>query len=72
MGQSRYPTTMWGFTEVTGSDRTEGWNARFWTISFNDRTVEVVFDKVGLLDLNSKTTEPRKALLDYLSRHRSG
>lgn len=70
MGQETYPTEAWCFTEVLGSDRTEVWAAlkpRFWTISFNDRTVEVLFERVELVQVNLSVSTPHEALLSYIS-----
>ena len=70
LGQQSYPTEFWSFTEVTGSERTEKWavlKPRFWTISFNDRTVEVVFNSVDLVASYPSVSKPGQALLKYLS-----
>ncbi len=67
---SRYPVSPWNFTEVTGSDRTAKWRAlkpRFWTISFNDRTVEVVFSKVQKVHEIRDVVSPSSALKGFLS-----
>ncbi len=65
----RYPACAWQFTEVFDSDRTERWKAlktRFWTISFADVMVEVVFREVRLLHRNLEANPPQVALLNYL------
>lgn len=71
---SKYPVRAWNFTEVLGSDRTERWRPlerRFWTISFNDVTVEVVFSKVQQVHQSPEPVSPRVALLNYLGmQHR--
>lgn len=66
----RYPASPWAFTEVVGSDLTEEWRVlepRFWTISFNDVTVEVLFSEVEIVDKNALGRRPPKALLSYIS-----
>ncbi|MPL74847.1 hypothetical protein SDC9_20666 [bioreactor metagenome] len=65
-----FPASPWEFTEVFDSDRTTFWTAlepRFWTISFNDVTVEVVFSKVQKVHQTCEAVRPAKALADYLS-----
>lgn len=66
-----YPAKPWDFTEVFGSNRTTKWKAlepRFWTISFNDVTVEVVFSKVHKAHETREGFRPHDALADFL-RH---
>lgn len=68
--QARYPAEAWKFTEVFGSDRTERWgslSSRFWTISFNDVTAEVVFASVQLVHEGRGKATPTAALLDFLA-----
>lgn len=69
LGASSYPIRPWEFTEVYGSERTERWSplsARFWTISFNDVSVEVVFETVDKVYETRKVTSPHLALLGFL------
>lgn len=64
-----YPTKPWDFTEVFGSERTIRWKAllpRFWTISFNDVTVEVVFSGVQKAHETREVIGPSDALADFL------
>ena len=66
---SAYPVRAWDFTEVLGSDRTERWRGiprRFWTISFNDMMVEVVFSAVRHVHETRESISPQAALLDFL------
>jgi hypothetical protein len=66
----RYPASPWAFTEVVGSALTEEWQVlhpRFWTISFNDVTVEVLFSEMDIVDRNADGRHPPKALLSYIS-----
>ena len=70
--QSVYPVRAWDFTEVFGSDRIKRWGhtpRRFWTISFNDVMVEVVFAKVRLVHEARYEVSPPAALLDFLAKH---
>lgn len=66
----KYPIFAWGFTEVVGTDRTEKWGKsmprRFWTISFNDAAVEIVFADVLQVHRSFEPKIPREALLGYL------
>lgn len=67
--QARYPAEAWRFTEVFGSDRTERWGVRkprFWTISFNDVSVEVVFATVRLVHEGRGGAAPSAALMRFL------
>jgi hypothetical protein len=66
---AKYPVRPWDFTEVLGSDRTERWrslNLRFWTISFNDGTIEIVFCEVRQVHETREPVLPHVALLDFL------
>ncbi|MBS0410828.1 MAG: hypothetical protein JSR86_13005 [Proteobacteria bacterium] len=72
---AKYPVRLWDFTEVVGSDRTDRWSTqyfprRFWTISFNDSMVEVVFSSVRQVHLTREPIDPDAALLEYLCAHR--
>ena len=72
LADAKYPTRPWEFSEISGADRTEKWESlqpRFWTVSFNDVTVEVVFEKVEYLDRQPDGTCPSVALVDFLSRN---
>ena len=69
LGDVASPTKPWDFTEVFGSDRTILWKAlepRFWTISFNDVTVEVVFSKVHKAYETREVVRPSDALAGFL------
>lgn len=66
---ARYPHRPWDFTEVIGSDRNRSseWSeSRFWTISFNDVMVEIVFSKVSLIHRALDPVLPHIALLNFL------
>ena len=69
---SKYPVRHWNFTEVSGSDRNDRWSSlnnpsRFWTISFNDWMVEIVFSRVKLVQELKKVIAPDVGLLEYLT-----
>ena len=69
LAAARYPVSPWNITEITGSDRTARWSAlrpRFWTISFNDVTVEVVFTGMRIAQRTTAAASPATALLDFL------
>ena len=68
---ARYPISPWRFTEVTDSDRTVQWralNPRFWTISFQDVTVEVVFSDVKKVYETRSDILPSTALKGFLNK----
>ncbi len=69
---SKYPVRHWNFTEILGSDRTDKWSSqysplRFWTISFNDWMVEIVFSGVKLVQELREGIAPDVGLLRYLT-----
>ena len=50
--ECRYPVYPYQFNEVTGGEETGKWcplNPRLWLISFNDVTIEVLFETVSLV-----------------------
>ncbi|WP_249690350.1 hypothetical protein [Stappia sp. WLB 29] len=56
---------------MTESEATERWKPlplRLWTISFNDMAVEVVFATVHKVHETRETSEPHRALQDFLHR----
>jgi hypothetical protein len=68
---SQYPARAWDFAEVTDSDRNAKWSTayfprRFWTISFNDWMLEVVFSGVRQVLVTRAPITPDIALMDYL------
>lgn len=70
LAKHRYPASPWAFTEVIGSKLTEEWKVlepRFWTISFNDMTVEVLFSDVQIVDKSEGGRCPATALLRFVS-----
>lgn len=75
LGSSKYPVQAWSFTEVSGSDKQSRWKAfdpRFWTISFNDQTVEVLFETVDLLLDARDAASPETALRCFLTSKSEG
>lgn len=70
--RSPYPVRPWDFTEIYGSDRTDRWSSefsprRFWTISFNDWMVEIVFASVQKVHETRQLIAPDAALIAYLA-----
>lgn len=66
---AKYPTKAWDFTEIYDSDRTTRWKAlspRFWTISFNDVTVEIIFSEVQMIHETRHAETPPEALVRLL------
>lgn len=66
---AKYPTKAWDFTEIYDSDRTIRWKAlspRFWTISFNDVTVEIIFSEVHMIHEARRVETPSEALVRLL------
>ncbi|WP_144037797.1 hypothetical protein [Sphingopyxis sp. KK2] len=71
LANSKYPVRMWDITEVPVSDRTERWSCefhchRFWTISFNDWMIEIVFSSVRKVHEDREQISPDAALLNYM------
>ena len=69
LGKSQYPVQAWSFCEVLGSKRTERWKMlgpRFWVISFNDVTVEIVFKAIRIAHRNTSKTRPSEALKAFV------
>lgn len=67
---AKYPCRPWEFTEVVGSDRNSSspwFERRFWTISFMDLLIEIVFAEVALVHRAPKPAPPHLALLKFLS-----
>ncbi len=72
---SQYSVRPWDFTEILGSDLTDRWSSRycprrFWTISFNDWMVEIVFSGVKLVQESQEGLAPDAGLLRYLTTPR--
>lgn len=72
----RYPINPWTFNEVLEGAETTGWtalNPRFWLISFNDVTIEVLFETVSLISRDTKAGSPYSTLIGtLLELNRSG
>ena len=69
LGKSRYPVRVWDFTEIFDSNRTQRssvFQKRFWTISFNNVMIEIVFSDVQQVHASGRAVLPNAALLDYL------
>jgi hypothetical protein len=72
---SRYPVNAWDFTEIFGSDQTDRLSRqcqshRFWTISFNDTMVLIVFADVKQVHVTRESISADAALLAYLRTRR--
>ncbi|MDJ0640327.1 MAG: hypothetical protein QNJ20_15985 [Paracoccaceae bacterium] len=70
LGDAEYPVRMYAITEIIGAERTARWTAlspRFWTISFNDELVEIVFRSVTLVARSTATERPDQALRRMLA-----
>ncbi len=69
LSEAPYPVTAWGFTEIIGSKKCERWAAmapRYWSISFNDHTLLVMFEHMRIAGVTRNATLPRKALQGYM------
>ena len=67
----RYPLQPWAFNEVMGSSEVDRWKAlhpRFWLISFNDVTVEILFESVSVVHREPKDRSPNATLIELLGR----
>ncbi|MBD8686406.1 hypothetical protein IFT56_18835 [Rhizobium sp. CFBP 13717] len=65
----RYPVDPWTFNEITQGAETRDWKAlkpRFWLISFNDITIEVLFETVSLVSRDAKGGSPHTTLIGTL------
>ncbi|WDZ78693.1 hypothetical protein PWG15_09455 [Ensifer adhaerens] len=65
----RYPIQPWEFNEVAGGDEAAKWtglNPRFWLISFNDITIEVLFETVSLVIHDRRGGPLRRSLVGAL------
>jgi len=70
LGNSKYPVNAWSFTEVTGADKNDKWSVlkpRFWTVSFNDLTIEILFDSVKMQMETRDDTSPAVALKQFVA-----
>ena len=69
--EAEYPVRPWSITEVRGSEKTAQKGSvlprRFWTISFNDQTAEIVFETVELVLQTETVALPQTTLLRFKS-----
>lgn len=68
--QCRYPINAWEFNEIINAEETAGWIAskpRYWFISFNDVTIEVIFGHVTLMVHDIVGTSRQQVLLRILN-----
>ena len=69
LSEAPFPVTAWSFTEITGSKKISRWAAqapRYWSISFNDMTLLVLFERVRLAAQTQEPLSPAKALGRFL------
>jgi F420-0:gamma-glutamyl ligase-like protein len=72
LGAAKVPVSAWAFTEVFHSEATMKWaalNPRFWTVSFTDVTLYVLFKAFTVLEITRSDVTPAAALLGYLKGH---
>lgn len=59
----------WQISEITGDPKTEYWKAlksRRWLISFNDHTMDIVFEDVELKKISAEIQMPDQMLLKHI------
>ncbi|MFK8251637.1 hypothetical protein [Ancylobacter terrae] len=69
LASCRYPIRPWAFTEVIGSEEAAQWSVlkpRFWLISFNDVTLELLFGSVSLVAHDPRPKSVATTLMDVL------
>jgi len=70
LGDCRYPIKPWAFNEILGGAETSRWTAlapRFWMMSFNDVTIEILFDTVAIASRDSEGGPQHKTLMNALA-----
>ncbi|MHC1548799.1 hypothetical protein [Phyllobacterium sp. K27] len=68
--ECRYPIKPWAFNEVFGGEETMRWRAldpRFWLISFNEVTIEIIFETVSIITHDGEGCTPKDTLLHTLT-----
>lgn len=68
--QCRYPIKAWRFSEIHNAAEINQWKVlkpRYWFVSFNDVTLEILFEDVTLMLHDTKATSRRQALLNALN-----
>ncbi len=68
--QCRYPIQPWAFNEILDSEEAHQWNAlspRLWLITFNDLTIEILFETVSIIDRDAEGGPQHKTLINALS-----
>jgi hypothetical protein len=68
--QCRYPIQPWAFNEILDSEEASQWKAlspRLWLISFNDLTIEILFDTVSIIGRDTEGGRQHKTLMHALS-----
>lgn len=67
----RYPVKPWEFNEVVGSEEATKWksfNPRLWLISFHDIMIEVLFETVSFISLDTESALPHSTLTSVLNQ----
>jgi hypothetical protein len=67
--ECRYPVSPWAFNEIIGGEETAKWEVlspRLWLISFNDVTIEVLFETVSLVCRDPKRESQYVTLISAL------
>ncbi|RUM02145.1 hypothetical protein [Rhizobium chutanense] len=67
----RYPVKPWAFNEIVGSEEAAKWkvfNPRLWLISFQDITIEVLFETVSFISLDTERAVPQSTLIDVVNQ----
>ncbi|MGR6431006.1 hypothetical protein ACU5AY_08820 [Rhizobium sp. PAMB 3174] len=66
----RYPIQPWAFNEIWDSEETTRWKVlspRFWLLSFNDVTIEILFKTVSVIGRGMEVEPQDKTLINALS-----
>ncbi|MFY1706435.1 hypothetical protein J3365_02950 [Tritonibacter scottomollicae] len=69
LSDSPYPVSAWNITEICGSEKAARWaamDARYWSLSFSDMTLTVLFDTVRLAGRTREKRAPQLALRHFI------
>ncbi|KUP94712.1 hypothetical protein [Tritonibacter horizontis] len=70
LSDAAYPVSAWNVTEICGSEKAARWaamDARYWSLSFSDLTLTVLFDTVKLAGRTPERCAPHTALKHFMS-----
>ncbi len=70
LSDSPYPVSAWNITEICGSEKAARWaamDARYWSLSFSDMTITVLFDTVRLAGQTRAKRAPHSALRHFIA-----